>query len=450
MSVTTRWIVVDDTDPTIQYTGAWFPAKGNLDNLGDNGPPFQGTSHGVNTNASLAFTFSGSRVQVYGLSQIPKVDDPSWACFVDGVGTGTVIFKDGSGTPSNNWLLCQVDLLPEGVHTVVVQATVLDPRNTFWFDRINYTPSASVQLDNATIYIDSPDSAIQYESGWVPLRDIGEMTQQNGGHMSFDFSLMLYLTGIQLSWFSMIPADVAIASASATYSIDGESPVSFLLAGLTLGTRDQYNQLFFQTPVLSPGKHHLEVVYGGDTQKTPLSLDYLVIQNATVPASSRSSAGSSAVSASGSSTIASLPSITSSPNLALDPSPNPTTKSSVPVGAIIGGAVGGIVVLISLILLLFFCAKARRRDKTADESNLHVTFLPTLEPFNVLPSRNSLRQQPARVSSFPPYSVQPTGKFQKNPGPRPESVIHQEDSRVRLPTQEEETSLELPPRYSPA
>ena len=55
----TRRVVVDDTDPGIQYTGSWFQAKGNLDVFGNLGPPFQSTSHGVNEDASLSYMFTG-------------------------------------------------------------------------------------------------------------------------------------------------------------------------------------------------------------------------------------------------------------------------------------------------------------------------------------------------------------------------------------------------------
>ena len=56
--MTTRRVIVDDTDSGIQYTGSWFQANGQKDNIGTFGPPFQGTLHGVNEDASLAYTFT--------------------------------------------------------------------------------------------------------------------------------------------------------------------------------------------------------------------------------------------------------------------------------------------------------------------------------------------------------------------------------------------------------
>lgn len=58
-TVVPRWIIVDDVDPQIQYTGPWFPDHGSQDSVGNFGPPYQSTMHGTNSNASLSFAFHG-------------------------------------------------------------------------------------------------------------------------------------------------------------------------------------------------------------------------------------------------------------------------------------------------------------------------------------------------------------------------------------------------------
>lgn len=57
----TRFVVVDDVDTSIQYTGPWYLDQGSQDAVGNFGPPYQSTLHGVNANASLAFAFNGER-----------------------------------------------------------------------------------------------------------------------------------------------------------------------------------------------------------------------------------------------------------------------------------------------------------------------------------------------------------------------------------------------------
>lgn len=60
MSIVPRFIIVDDVDPSIQYTGSWFSTQGTL-GLGNasDGPPYENTLHGANSSASLSFAFNG-------------------------------------------------------------------------------------------------------------------------------------------------------------------------------------------------------------------------------------------------------------------------------------------------------------------------------------------------------------------------------------------------------
>jgi len=54
-----RWVVVDDTDADIAYTGPWFQDQGSQDTAGNFGPTYKSTLHGANDNASLSFAFNG-------------------------------------------------------------------------------------------------------------------------------------------------------------------------------------------------------------------------------------------------------------------------------------------------------------------------------------------------------------------------------------------------------
>ena len=54
-----RWIIVDDVDSQIQYTGPWFLDQGSRDSVGAYGTPYKSTLHGTNSNASLSFAFHG-------------------------------------------------------------------------------------------------------------------------------------------------------------------------------------------------------------------------------------------------------------------------------------------------------------------------------------------------------------------------------------------------------
>lgn len=58
-TVAPRWVIVDDVDSQIQYTGPWFADQGSRDSVGNFGPPYQSTMHGTTSNASLSFAFNG-------------------------------------------------------------------------------------------------------------------------------------------------------------------------------------------------------------------------------------------------------------------------------------------------------------------------------------------------------------------------------------------------------
>ena len=109
-------------------------------------------------------------------------------------------FLDGNPLPSasilldlNNVEICSVKDIaskttPSNL-TVVASAGVGD--GAFLFDRIQYTPDASVLLDNATVVVDAFDDQIHYSSdGWITYQsDLGWQTSglENAPSLTFDF-----------------------------------------------------------------------------------------------------------------------------------------------------------------------------------------------------------------------------------------------------------------------
>jgi hypothetical protein len=61
-----RFVAIDDTDPSIQYSGpSWFEVNNTQIDTGTFGTPFQNTLHGVNVTASFSFNFSGMSRLLY-------------------------------------------------------------------------------------------------------------------------------------------------------------------------------------------------------------------------------------------------------------------------------------------------------------------------------------------------------------------------------------------------
>jgi hypothetical protein len=211
--VMSRRVIIDDANPSIQYSGPWFEVDDSQLNTGAFGNPFQNTLHGVNVNANFSFpfsgmsrllycllssslrvtlsSFSGSQVFVYGTTNASGTQDPTWECFIDNTSIGS---NSASNISENNWTLCGGGL-QDGPHLLTVKANVSNQQQTFWFDQIQYAPSASVSLNQSLLRIDPRDSAIQYSSEWQHINyngvdDTGNSsyTDTNGAVLTYQFS----------------------------------------------------------------------------------------------------------------------------------------------------------------------------------------------------------------------------------------------------------------------
>lgn len=60
-----RFVVIDDTNSNIQYSGPWFEVNDSQTTTGVLGAPFQNTLHGVDVSASFSFPFSGMSHLLY-------------------------------------------------------------------------------------------------------------------------------------------------------------------------------------------------------------------------------------------------------------------------------------------------------------------------------------------------------------------------------------------------
>jgi hypothetical protein len=146
-------------------------------------------------------SFSGSAVIVYGtvITNNSWPQNPTWECFVDNISIGSSPRPPAS---ENNQILCGggPPQFEDGPHLLTVNASVLN-QQTFWFDQIQYAPSASVSLNQSLLRIDSHDSAIQYSPGWqsmdalVPgsyyyVTQVGNSsyTETTGANLTYQFS----------------------------------------------------------------------------------------------------------------------------------------------------------------------------------------------------------------------------------------------------------------------
>ncbi|KAF9557147.1 hypothetical protein CPC08DRAFT_66700 [Agrocybe pediades] len=386
-----RWVLVDDTDPGITYAGPWFADKGSLDSFGDYGQPFRSTLHGINSSGAFSYTFRGAQLWITSSIQYPtigNVTNPSWQCILDGEVLESILY-----TNAENLLgICHKEGLDDSPHTITVRVDVSD-NHTFWLDYVQYLPFPGAPLDTAALYIDTTDSEILLGllGNWTKVYP-GYITQQSDSSFSFEFY------GVSVLWRGFYYNDLPMDATTATYSIDGQAPVPFELNGASAkSTQMKWSQVLFQTPVLEAGHHVLKVSYQGDENKTPLSLETLIVQNGTNPGSTSIAQGQSST-PTVTSTFAGPTPTSSSSSIA---SPQKTTNST---PLIVGGVLGGIGILLIVGGIAFFFLrrhrhKRRRPERASTPSHDPRSMQEVIHPFPLYDTTGSLS---TKLSLIPP------------------------------------------------
>ncbi|KIK61277.1 hypothetical protein GYMLUDRAFT_593782 [Collybiopsis luxurians FD-317 M1] len=218
-TVVPRLVVVDDTDPTIRYSGAFSPdSTGMLDTQGYGGPVFNRTITGTKTNASLSYNFKGSFVR----AMVAATGLYSWNCSVD----NQLIFSFTVNTSQvTNYIACDsAGILADSTneHTLNVNfffPTESPPNSSLWLDSIQYQPLPSDPLDAVTLRVHNSDPSVSYSNssgGWTYQGFGSNGTDIAGTSVTFNFK------GTSVSLYTVnfgYPTDYN--SAAAIYNIDG-------------------------------------------------------------------------------------------------------------------------------------------------------------------------------------------------------------------------------------
>ncbi|KIP07155.1 hypothetical protein PHLGIDRAFT_118314 [Phlebiopsis gigantea 11061_1 CR5-6] len=129
-------VVVDDRDPRIDYTTAWYSEPGQ-------GTDYNRTvSVSGNPNAGFQFTFRGTSVAVYG--SIPP-NNTAVSTYTIDVSAPVTYTNVPSSAYTSRQLCFQSPTLPDGAHTLVVDipgSTIGHTWTEFSFDFLSYVPAA--------------------------------------------------------------------------------------------------------------------------------------------------------------------------------------------------------------------------------------------------------------------------------------------------------------------
>ncbi|KAJ7107900.1 hypothetical protein C8R44DRAFT_320710 [Mycena epipterygia] len=419
---TIHQVQVDDTDPAIRYGPGWFLADPSALTRGNFGPIYNGTSHASSSNSTLSFAFNGTTILVQGTVDVSTdangVMDPTWNCFVDGTGIPPKTFD----AIENNWQLCQLDGMASGSHVLTIQVT--SKGRTFYLDSLVYTPTPDTVFESAVLIYPHADPAVNFSSGWK--EDGQQLTQTKDAQEP----KLTVLSGTSVTMFGQVYNQYATNATSASYTIDGGAPTTFHLPGLPSNqSDDQYNQVIFTVPALSNGPHTLTVTHGGDINHTPLPCHGFWVTNTTSLASQTS------VSSFG----PSMP--TQSPNFS-----EGTSGRRSKDGAIVGGVVAGLLMLVILTGIYLWHLRRKRRGGT---ESMPVSPYPMAiaDGARPLASLSGAHLEAGSAGELPHKRTH----VAQAPAP---AVLQHKDSGVRLNgTHSSGTPVmivELPPGYSPA
>ncbi|KDR71476.1 hypothetical protein GALMADRAFT_159330 [Galerina marginata CBS 339.88] len=450
------FVIVDDTDPAIKYGSGWALFDNEGASLGHTGGALYNTLHGTTSQTKFTFTYNGALGSLFVVGTIRTGSPASWNCTVDNKPIPTFQPKEAA----NHFKMCGTTASPgmTGDHTLQFNVNPLGESAAF-FDYVLYTPAPTSGPQDQVF--NSSNARFQYSQHWVSTL-LGQVTPTAGEKLEFDFN------GYSLTWFGFFDG-IAVGQASATYSLDGLDPITFIIDTKSSELSEMTDQVFFQTPTFDLADHHLEVVFQGSSDGIPLSLNRIVVQNDTFGIR---------LTPTPSNTIGSRPGATSAtsgnhgePTHSVS---NGVQKPPPKPGIIVGSIIGVVAVLVCIAILT-----RRRLLRRINDSSQARNERP--EPFHHLPVAESNRStekhfqdvggnsmavgqcsipRPSKTRRWaettasifrtsPPSSANETETALAPPSHRrpPRLLMHQ-DSGARVPQPDDESEIiEVPPTY---
>ncbi|KAF7374053.1 hypothetical protein MSAN_00286200 [Mycena sanguinolenta] len=382
-------VIVDDSDPMVQYwpLGGWSTSG--------QGPEFETTAHASATLGDTAtLVFEGISIGVYG--SIDSSSGHSSLNFsVDGVDLGSyeapllqhIVY---------NQLFWKSPVFNETQHTLVVTVSHTPQTPTF----LDYFIYNTTSTAGKTLLIDDTDGRVTYSpDGWESSDSSDnclESTQHASASVGSWVALPFNGTGVSLFGTPGQPGfNVSIV-------VDRSQPVLSI-------SQTSDNQLF-NTNGLTSGPHTINIT----VLEGKLGIDYFLVSNASssVPAAPQSATPQSGSAPTGSALSGS-------------------SKTPLPIAAILGGVIGGLVILVSLLAIIIWKRRRRaRRNNTqpgffvsprwvgSDVDDLSIIAPRAFQPFDTTEPPPGVSVLPQSVESGVNVAPQPFQPFDtKEPQP---------------------------------
>ncbi|TFK33628.1 hypothetical protein BDQ12DRAFT_637276 [Crucibulum laeve] len=364
---------------------------------------------GTSPYPDFAISKSGGDSGVYGSMNI-TFDGTSialWGNTPPSFNSQFVVARIDDGTPYNS---SYNDPNPQSYRQWYKSPKLAEGTHILWLDRIAGT-SLDYAIINAgritplkgeTIIVDDDDSAISYSGSWREIRDrfnsgslpdgtpFGNGTHQSntvGDHLTFKF------TGTSVAAYGIF-SWASLSAISATFTLDGSS-VSQTYSVLSNSPQYQnevgqeQNYLLFSYDSLELRDHTL-VINITTCVNQSFILDYITYKP-------------------------SFDTLAVMPNISMASSPIPASSEKAPLGAIIGGAVGGsMLLLFAIFLFLWARRKSKKFDMEYGRRNLNTAtpnfsselFVPFMSHFDSSPvTPFQLSMNPSSSANFGSLSV---------------------------------------------
>ncbi|KAF4600219.1 hypothetical protein EYR40_007331 [Pleurotus pulmonarius] len=359
-------VLVDNTDTNFTFNSPWSLSLPEPIWLNETYTAYDSFGEG---NGTLSYAFEGTAIAFYGHA------DGQLQASIDGA-------SPTYHPPGLQFQIYQpwfnIADLADTHHDIA-----LDFSTNVYFDYAVISAGQSTPLQGCSILVDDSDAAMNYTGTWSVEADqmfaTGDGLQQIPHGRSVHRStkagdyVLLQFTGSSISVYGIVqwqnPGRISTA-----YTLDGSaSPQITTISsdGQRTPYTDQPNYLFFHAD-LAPGNHTLVVTLTEITDRQSFLLDYILYTAAF-------------------DSLAAMPQLTPGDIHPWTPPRVVRAKKAFPTGAIVGAAVGA-VVLLALVVVLVYRTTRRRRPKSSGDR-------PEIDP---------LPEPVVRLSEPPSYTPTPT------------------------------------------
>ncbi|KJA16035.1 hypothetical protein HYPSUDRAFT_207357 [Hypholoma sublateritium FD-334 SS-4] len=354
-----RIAVVDDTDPSMVFTGAWNHDQGISGIATPHeeeamGPAYNNTATSTIYNTSrFQFDFSGTYIKIMGGINFEPTNTTFASCLIDGAVVSNVSSVNVVGTNGNT--LCASSSLSDSHHTLSIDlglgsigmympaAGANGAPNCLWIDSVLYVPTATVAMDEVPALIVYPDdTSLEYlpRGSWDTIPTTFKspiLTNQPNANITFMFN------GTSVNYYGHLTGKSGANNTTAAFTIDGQSPSQQVpLVSWNLSSTPA-NTPIFQSGPLPEGQHTLTVVYQGNSSTAALSLESIIFQTSPLDTS-----------------------ITNITRISPTSTPSPSSseisrKSNSEVVGVVAGIFGGFAAAIIGATVLFFLRRWRKK-----------------------------------------------------------------------------------------